>query len=192
MKTLRAALAVLCIAVVTLSAVLIIQKVAGRVRVDLTQSRLYQGEMTFMKVAHGRHKTYGSYQQASQISYFGDGINNLHLSFLRKNLVMRIHIHNARSDGTGFVVRNLPIREDNDQVVLHCQASSSTVEANDTGILFTGNCISAEPRTIVDVDNFNSFVGKNICSFHEELVNSDASFVVKVDFGHPGSMNLTC
>ena len=41
MKTLRAALAVLCIAVVTLSAVLIIQKVAGRVRVDLTQSRLY-------------------------------------------------------------------------------------------------------------------------------------------------------
>ncbi len=41
MKTFRAALAVLCIVVIALSAVLLVQKAAGRVRVDLTQNRLY-------------------------------------------------------------------------------------------------------------------------------------------------------
>ena len=41
MKTLRAALAVLCIGAISLCAILIVQKVAGRVRLDLTQRRLY-------------------------------------------------------------------------------------------------------------------------------------------------------
>jgi ABC-2 type transport system permease protein len=41
MKTFRAALAVLCIAVIALSAVLLVQKAAGRASVDLTQDRLY-------------------------------------------------------------------------------------------------------------------------------------------------------
>ncbi len=41
MKTFRAALAALCIAVIALCAILLVQKVAGRLRVDLTQDRLY-------------------------------------------------------------------------------------------------------------------------------------------------------
>jgi ABC-2 type transport system permease protein len=52
MKTFRAALAVLCIAVIALCAVLVVQKVAGRVRVDLTQDRLYtlsQGTLNVLK-----------------------------------------------------------------------------------------------------------------------------------------------
>ncbi|MFH1730380.1 MAG: Gldg family protein [Planctomycetota bacterium] len=41
MRTLRVALAVVCILVIALSAVLIVQKIAGRARVDLTQHGLY-------------------------------------------------------------------------------------------------------------------------------------------------------
>src|SRR5450759_3912313 len=109
--------------------------------------------------------------------YFGDAI-----LFIDKD-----HVRYQRTD-LRFVV--LSVTDDNDNITLGIEASRCTVQTDDTGTTSTSNSIRFQPRTIADVDYLYLFVGIDIGSVQQVLVNRDTANVIEVCLGDSSAVDL--
>lgn len=110
--------------------------------------------------------------------------------FCTHNLILCVHVDDARAVALGFLGFKARVCQDNDEISGGAPARRRAVELHRAGPCRPRDHIRLEPRPIVDIDDINFLERENLRGLHEQAVERQAALIVQIGRGDRRPMDL--